>query len=158
MRRNVAHDDAARTELGLDAAVAPAVARDGDRAAHVDPEVRQVLVVAAQAAPDVAHRARGPPAPRPPVAPWAAARRSGIGGDDVANLGMVFLNTTAFRMADMVGTEWADMGGATFDRVVDQDAIEGYIRKYWNLITVARNHNGVIEDLNDIASIDRIIV
>ncbi len=80
-----------------------------------------------------------------------------IGDVDCPDSRMFFLNTTAFRMADMVGTEWADMDGATFDRVVDKDAIEGYIRKYWNLITVARNHNGVIEDLNDIASIDRIV-
>jgi len=63
---------------------------------------------------------------------------------------MFFLNTSAFRMADLVGTEWADMDGATFDRVVDKDAIEGYIRKYWQLMTIQRNANGVIEDLNDI--------
>jgi hypothetical protein len=61
---------------------------------------------------------------------------------------MFFLNTSAFRMADVVGTEWADMDGTTFDRVVDKDAIEGYIRKYWQLITIQRNANGVIEDVN----------
>ena len=48
-----------------------------------------------------------------------------------------------------------DVDGTTFDRVTDKDAIEGYIRKYWNLITIQRNANGVIEDLNDITSIGR---
>lgn len=79
-----------------------------------------------------------------------------IGDNDNPNSRMFFLNTGAFRMADLVGTEWADMDGATFDRVTDKDAIEGYIRKYWNLITVQRNANGVIEDLEDIANIDKI--
>lgn len=67
-----------------------------------------------------------------------------------------FLNTASFRMADIIGSEWADMDGAQFVRVTDKDAIEGYIRKYWNLITIERNANGVIEDLNDIAAIDRV--
>jgi hypothetical protein len=79
-----------------------------------------------------------------------------VGDNDCPDSRMFFLNTGAFRMADLVGTEWADMDGATFDRVTDKDAIEGYIRKYWNLITVQRNANGVIEDLNDIAAVDKI--
>lgn len=79
-----------------------------------------------------------------------------IGDNDCPNSRMFFLNTGAFRMADMVGTEWADMDGATFDRVTDKDAIEGYLRKYWQLITIQRNANGVIEDLEDIAAIDKI--
>ena len=73
-----------------------------------------------------------------------------IGDIDCPSSRMFFLNTSAFRMADVIGTEWADMDGATFDRVVDKDAIEGYIRKYWNLATIQRNANGVIEDLEDI--------
>lgn len=77
-----------------------------------------------------------------------------LGDVDCPASRMFFVNTSAFRMADVVGTEWADMDGATFDRVVDKDAIEGYIRKYWNLITIQRNANGVIEDLNDI-TLDR---
>ncbi len=72
-----------------------------------------------------------------------------IGDVDCPSSRMFFLNTGAFRMADLVGTEWADMDGATFDRVTDKDAIEGYLRKYWQLITVQRNANGVIGDLND---------
>ena len=74
-----------------------------------------------------------------------------LGDVDCPASRMFFLNTSAFRMADVVGTEWADMDGATFDRVVDKDAIEGYIRKYWAMITIQRNANGVIEDLNDLA-------
>jgi len=77
-----------------------------------------------------------------------------IGDVDCPASRMFFLNTSAFRMADVVGTEWADMDGATFDRVVDKDAIEGYIRKYWNLATIQRNANGVIEDLEDL-TLDR---
>ncbi len=77
-----------------------------------------------------------------------------IGDVDCPGSRMFFLNTSAFRVADVIGTEWADMDGATFDRVVDKDAIEGYIRKYWNLATIQRNANGVIEDLNDL-TLDR---
>lgn len=64
---------------------------------------------------------------------------------------MFLVNTRAFRMADVVGTEWADLDGAQFDRVVSQDAITGYIRKYWAMITVRRNANVLIEDLEDLA-------
>ena len=78
-----------------------------------------------------------------------------LGDIDCPGSRMFFLNTSAFRMADMVGTEWADMDGATFDRVVDKDAIEGYIRKYWQLITVSRNQNGVLEDLEDVTTLNR---
>ena len=77
-----------------------------------------------------------------------------LGDIDCPGSRMFFLNTSAFRMADVVGTEWADMDGNTFDRVTDKDAIEGYIRKYWNLATIQRNANGVIEDLNDL-TLDR---
>lgn len=62
---------------------------------------------------------------------------------------MFFLNTAAFKLADIVGTEMASMDGAQFDRVTDKDAVEGYIRKYWELITINRAANGVIEDISD---------
>ena len=77
-----------------------------------------------------------------------------LGDIDCPGSRMFFLNTSAFRMADVVGTEWADMDGNTFDRVTDKDAIEGYIRKYWQLMTIQRNANGVIEDLEDL-TLDR---
>jgi hypothetical protein len=76
--------------------------------------------------------------------------------NDCPNGRLFLLNTGAFRLADLVGSDWADMDGATFDRVTDKDSIEGYIRKYWNLITVQRNANGVIEDLNE-AAIDKAV-
>jgi len=93
--------------------------------------------------------------------PLAAITHAGgaipvVGDNDCPNSRMFFLNTGAFRMADLVGTDWADMDGATFDRVVDKDSIEGYIRKYWNLITVQRNANGLLSDLNDVAAIDKV--
>jgi hypothetical protein len=75
---------------------------------------------------------------------------------DCPNNRMFFLTTAAFRMADLVGTEWADLDGAQFTRITDKDGIEGYVRSYRQLITVQRNANGVIEDVEDIAEIDRL--
>lgn len=72
-----------------------------------------------------------------------------IGDTDAPQSRMFFLNTAAFRMADLVGSQWAQLDGAIFDRITDQDGISGYIRKYWQLITVARSWNGVIEDIED---------
>jgi hypothetical protein len=76
--------------------------------------------------------------------------------NDCPNSRLFMLNTEAFRMADLIGTGWFDGDGAQFTRVTDKDAIEGYIRKYWGVATVFRSANGVIEDLNDIAAIDRV--
>lgn len=75
---------------------------------------------------------------------------------DAPNSQMFFLTTSAWKMADLVGSEWADLDGAMFQRITDKDGIEGYIRKYWQLICVQRNANGKIVDLNDITSIDRL--
>jgi hypothetical protein len=70
--------------------------------------------------------------------------------------GRIFLlNTEAFRMADLIGQEWFDGDGAQFTRVTDKDAIEGYIRKYWAFVTVARHMNAVIEDLDGYSEIAR---
>lgn len=68
---------------------------------------------------------------------------------------LFLLNTDAFRMADLVGTEWFDGDGAQFTRVTDKDSIEGYLRKYWQLITIGRQMNAVIEDIDDYSSIAR---
>ena len=68
---------------------------------------------------------------------------------------LFLINTEAFRMADLIGSEWFDGDGAAFTRVTDKDAIEGYIRKYWQLITIQRNANAVIEDINDYGTIQR---
>lgn len=62
---------------------------------------------------------------------------------------MFFLNTSAFKLADVVGTEMASMDGAQFDRVDSKDAVEGYVRKYWELCTINRCANGVISDISD---------
>lgn len=78
-----------------------------------------------------------------------------IADSDSPESRMWFLNTEAFRMADLVGTEFADLDGGQFIRVTDKDAIEGYVRKYWQLITVQRNANGCISDLNTIDTINR---
>lgn len=79
-----------------------------------------------------------------------------IGENDCPDSRVFFLDTGGIRMADLVGSEWADMDGATFQRITDKDAIEGYIRKYWALIWVQRNSQGLLEDIEDIGSIDRI--
>jgi hypothetical protein len=93
--------------------------------------------------------------------PMAAVIHAGgaipvIGDNDCPNSRLFFINTSSIKLADVVGTDWADMDGAVFDRVVDKDAIEGYLRKYWNLAWVQRNANGVVEDLNDIGAIDKV--
>lgn len=63
---------------------------------------------------------------------------------------LFLINTSGIKLADVVGSEWADMDGATFDRITAQDGIEGYIRKYWNLIWTQRNAHAVIEDVEDV--------
>lgn len=75
---------------------------------------------------------------------------------DCPNSRMFLLTTKAFRMADLVGTDWADLDGAQFTRITDKDGIEGYIRSYRQLITVQRNALTVINDLEDVESIDRL--
>lgn len=69
---------------------------------------------------------------------------------------MFFLNTNCIRMADLVGTQWADMDGATFRQVVDQDGIEAYIRKYWELAVTQRNAHGILKDIEDTIAISKI--
>lgn len=69
---------------------------------------------------------------------------------------MFFLNTRCVRMADLVGTAWADMDGAMFDRVVDKDAVEGYIRKYWQVAFTQRNAHGLLGDIEDTITISKI--
>lgn len=69
---------------------------------------------------------------------------------------MFLLNTSSMKMATVIGTEWAALDGAQFERVQGEDGIEAYTRSYWNLATLQRNANGVIEDLEDLPEIDRI--
>ena len=69
---------------------------------------------------------------------------------------MFLLHTQSMKMATVVGSEWASLDGAQFDRIADQDGIEGYIRQYWAMVTVQRNANGLIADLEDLPEIDRI--
>lgn len=69
---------------------------------------------------------------------------------------MFLLHTQSMKTATVVGSEWASLDGAQFDRITDQDGIEGYIRQYWAMVTVQRNANGLIADLEDLPEIDRI--
>jgi len=61
--------------------------------------------------------------------PMAAVIHAGgaipvIGDNDCPNSRLFFINTSSIKLADVVGTDWADMDGAVFDRVVDKDAID----------------------------------
>lgn len=76
--------------------------------------------------------------------------------NDCPDSRVFFLNTESFRLADLIGSDWFDGDGAQFTRITDKDGIEGFIRKYWNLITIARNQNAVIEDVDDLSTVDRI--
>jgi len=76
--------------------------------------------------------------------------------NDCPNGRMFFLTTASMRLADLIGTEWFDLDGAQFTRITDKDGVEGFIRSYKQLITIQRNANGVLEDLEDIPEIDRI--
>ena len=75
---------------------------------------------------------------------------------DCPNSRLFLIATRAFRMADIIGTEWFDMDGAQFIRIDSKDGIEGFIRSYRQLITVQRNALTVIEDLEDVSEIDRV--
>jgi hypothetical protein len=75
---------------------------------------------------------------------------------DCPNGRLFLVDKSSFKMADLVGTDWADLDGAQFTRVTDKDAIEGYIRSYRQLICIQRNANTVIEDLEDIEDLDRL--
>lgn len=65
------------------------------------------------------------------------------------------LNTSYLKKIDMVGEQWADKDGATLNRISDQDGVEGYIRKYWQLAWQRLNCHFLIEDINDVATADR---
>lgn len=65
------------------------------------------------------------------------------------------LNTTYLKKLDMVGEEWASMDGASLTRITDQDGVEGYIRKYWQLAWQRLNCHFMITDINDVATADR---
>lgn len=75
---------------------------------------------------------------------------------DCPNSRLFLLSTKAFRMADLIGTDWADWEGAQFIRITDKDGCEGYIRSYRQLMTIQRNALTVIEDVEDIESLDRL--
>ena len=49
----------------------------------------------------------------------------------------------------------AAQDGATLNRISDQDGVEGYIRKYWQLAWQKLNCHFMVEDINDIATADR---
>lgn len=74
---------------------------------------------------------------------------------DVPRNRMFLLNTTGIGILDLLGTEWSTADGAQFDRVVGKDAIEGYIRKYWNMAATQRNAHAMIADIEDITTINR---
>lgn len=79
-----------------------------------------------------------------------------IDDPDCPNFRMFFLNTEYMGISDLAETGWINDDGATFDRVVGMDAIEGAIRKYWNVLTTKRCAMGLLGDLNDVPTLSRV--
>jgi hypothetical protein len=93
--------------------------------------------------------------------PMAAIQHAGgtspvIGDIDCPGARLFALNTKYVKNLDLLGEEWASYDGAQFTRVTDQDALEGYMRKYWNVAWQRLNCHGVASDLNDVGTIDRL--
>lgn len=65
------------------------------------------------------------------------------------------LHTPSIKSIDLIGEQWAAFDGAQFTRVSNQDGAEGYIRKYWQIAWTRLNTHGVLEDLKDVAVLDR---
>lgn len=65
------------------------------------------------------------------------------------------INTNYVKKIDAVGDEWFNMDGAEVRAVNDKDAVEGYVRKYWQMAWLKLNCHFVIEDINDVATADR---
>ena len=66
------------------------------------------------------------------------------------------INTAYIKKLDLIGTEWASFDGAEVARVDSKDAAEGYLRKYWNMAWLRLNVHGLIEDINDVSTADRL--
>lgn len=79
-----------------------------------------------------------------------------IDDPDCPNFRMFLLNTEYAGIADLQETGWINDDGATFDRIVGVDGIEGAIRKYWNAIYTKRCAMGLLGDLNDIPTLNRV--
>lgn len=93
--------------------------------------------------------------------PVAAIQHAGgtspvIGDTDCPGARMFALNTKYVKNLDLIGEEWADFDGAQFTRISDQDGAEGYMRKYWQIAWQRLNCHGVVSDLNDVSTVDRI--
>lgn len=66
------------------------------------------------------------------------------------------LNTRFIKTIDLIGQQWAAFDGAQFTRITDEDGAEGFIRKYWQIVWQRLNCHGILADLKDIATIDRL--
>lgn len=75
--------------------------------------------------------------------------------EDCPDHRVFFLNTKYIKNIDLIGTDWADFDGAQFRQIDGKDAVEAYLRRYWGLAWTRLNAHGVLEDLEDIASLDR---
>lgn len=79
-----------------------------------------------------------------------------IDDPDCPNYRMFFVNTEYMGIADLQETGWINDDGATFDRIVGMDGIEGAIRKYWNVLTTKRCAMGLLGDLEDTPTLNRV--
>lgn len=66
------------------------------------------------------------------------------------------LNTAYIKKLDLINSEWASFDGAEVARVEGKDAGEAYLRKYWQMAWLRLNVHGLIEDINDVSTADRL--
>ena len=66
------------------------------------------------------------------------------------------LNTGYIKKLDLIDSEWASFDGAEVARVDSKDAAEAYLRKYWQMAWLRLNVHGMIADINDVSTADRL--
>lgn len=90
------------------------------------------------------------------VVQHAAGEAPIIADNDCPGARLFALNTNYLRSIDLVGEDWAAFDGAQFSRITDQDGAEGYLRRYWQIAWLRLNCHGVLADLNDVSTVDRL--
>lgn len=66
------------------------------------------------------------------------------------------INTKYLKAIDMLGEQWAAFDGAEVSRIADKDGAEAYLRKYWQMGWLRLNCHGMIADINDVSTADRL--
>jgi hypothetical protein len=66
------------------------------------------------------------------------------------------LKTSYIKLIDLIGQQMFSGDGAQFTRITDEDGVEGFIRKYWQMVWQRLNCHFLIEDVQDIATVGNI--